>query len=296
VSGPSFFEVPSRVARRRGWIAALLLCGLCMLGTNARAEASLPSAEALAAVQAALGRGAFSEAIDQLELWSDQGAVHPDLSFDRGVAYLGRAESPASRRADLGQSAAAFQEALSLDPGDEEAARALERIRQLISEKRAKQQNAGVVARPRLLRALLGLIDENLWAGLAGVGALLLTSGLIGRLLLPRSHQVRLASGIAGVVGLLFLLLGGGMAAAGAHLRSHYLPAVVIVEEARLHDAAGQPFSNSRGPSTLGETGDRVPEGSLVHIAGSEGAQVRIEWGDSEAWLNARELRRLATP
>jgi hypothetical protein len=222
--------------------------------------------------------------------------VHPDLSFDRGVAYLGRAESPASRRADLGQSAAAFQEALSLDPADEEAARVLERIRQLISEKRAKQQNAGVVARPRLLRALLGLIDENLWAGLAGVGALLLTSGLIGRLLLVRSHQVRLASAIAGVVGLLFLLLGGGMAAAGAHLRSQYLPAVVIVEEARLHDAAGQPFMNSRGPSTLGETGDRVPEGSLVHIADSAGPQVRIEWGDSEAWLNARELRRLATP
>jgi hypothetical protein len=39
-----------------------------------------------------------------------------------------------------------------------------------------------------------------------------------------------------------------------------------------------------------------VPEGSLVHVAASEGAQVRIEWGDSEAWLNARELRRLATP
>ncbi len=295
MSGSWSWAAPGPRAWLRGWLAVLLTCGLFMPCRSALGQTSLPSADELGAVQAALGRGAFSEAIDQLELWSDQGAVHADLSFDRGVAYLGRAESSASRRADLGQAAAAFQEALSLHPDDEEAALVLERIRQLISEKRAKQQNAGVVARPRLLRALLGLIDENLWAGLAGVGALLLTLGLVGRLLM-RSHQVRLASGIAGVVGLLFLLLGGGMAAAGAHLRSQYQPAVVIVEEARLHDAAGQPFSHSRGPSTLGETGDRVPEGSLVHVAGTEGAQVRIEWGDSEAWLNARELRRLATP
>ena len=50
------------------------------------------------------------EAIDQLELWSDQGVVHPDLSFDRGVSYLGRAESSAKRPRDLGQAVAAFVE------------------------------------------------------------------------------------------------------------------------------------------------------------------------------------------
>lgn len=92
----------------------------------------------------------------------------------------------------------------------------------------------------------------------------------------------------------MFLVSGGSMAAAGVHLRTHFSPAVVIVEEARLHDADGRPFSAARGPSALGEAGDRVPEGSLVFIAGSRGALVEVEWGDMRAWLNARELRRLA--
>jgi hypothetical protein len=244
-------------------------------------------------VKSALERGAFSEAIDQLELWSDQGVVHADLSFDRGVAYLGRAESSAKRPADLGQAAAAFEEAVHLDPDDEEARLALESIRAAISERRVRREDQGVVARPRLARALLDLVGENVWAGLAALGSFLLAFGLAARLLM-RSHQMRLTGGITLGVGLLFLVLGGGMAWVGWFLRTHFSPAVVIVEEARLHGADGRPFSAARGPSTLGEAGDRVPEGSLVYVAESRGALVLVEWGDTEAWLNARELRRLA--
>src|SRR5690606_2494176 len=108
------------------------------------------SPEDLAKIQASLERGAFSDAIAELELWSDRGVVHPDLSFDRGVAYLGRAESPAKRRADLGQAVAAFEEALQLAPGDEEAAIILGRIRAELDAGRDKRASAGVVARPRL--------------------------------------------------------------------------------------------------------------------------------------------------
>ncbi len=278
-----------RQGRRFGAVACVAVAA-CV--GNLQAKAAPPPPDELVSIRASLERGAFSEAIDRLELWSDQGVVHPDLSFDRGVAYLGRAESSASRPADLGQAAAAFEEALHLDPSDEEAKVVLERIREAISERRVKE-GAGVVARPRLLRALLELIGENVWAGLGGIGSLLLTLGLGARVLL-RSHQVRLASGIAAVVGLLLMSLGGGMAWAGAYLRAHFSPAVVIVAEARLHDAAGRPFSGARGPSALDEAGDRVPEGSLVHVAESRGSLVLVEWGDTEAWLNARELRRLA--
>ncbi len=284
--------------KQRGRVSWGVACSLALSvalcwSSQARAEAALPSSEELGKVQAALARGAFSEAIDQLELWSDQGVVHPDLSFDRGVAYLGRAESTARRRADLGQAVAAFEEALHANPGDEEAELALERIRKLISERRAKHDGEGVVARPRLLRALLGLLGENVWAGLGAVGSLLLSLGLAARLLSP-AHRPRLAGAIVGAVGVLFLALGGGMALAGSRLRSHSSPAVVIVEEARLHDADGRPFESTRGPSTLGEAGDRVPEGALVHVSAARGALLRVEWGDTQAWLAARELRRLA--
>jgi hypothetical protein len=283
---------------RVGWrwlrlAAASLAAAALALPTPARAEVSPPRAEQVGRVQSALDRGAFSEAIDQLELWSDQGIVHPDLSFNRGVSYLGRAESSAKRPADLGQAAAAFEEALHLNPEDPDAEVVLERIRAAIGERRAKNQAEGVVARPRLLRALLDLVGENVWAFFAGLGSLSLSLGLGARLLM-RSHRARLAGSIAAVVGLLVLALGAGMTAAGRHLRTHYVPAVVIVEEARLHDADGRPFSAARGPSTLGEAGDRVPEGSLVYIAGTRGALVEVEWGDMRAWLNARELRRLA--
>jgi hypothetical protein len=287
----------SGAARTTGGSGAALLgvsLMLCLTTDAARARADLPSAEELGRVEAALLKGSFSEAISQLELWTDQGIVHPDLSFDRGVAYLGRAESPAHRRADLGQAVAAFEEALYLDPSDDEAAAIIERARAKISERRAKRAGEGVVARPRLERALLDLVGENVWAGVGAAGALLLSLGLVARLA-SRGYQSRFSGAIAAVFGLVLSLFGAGMALVGFRLRQHAAPAVVIVEEARLHDGEGRPVSSSRGASTLGEATDRVPEGTLVHISDTRGALVEVEWGDSEAWLDAREVRRLAS-
>jgi hypothetical protein len=273
------------------WLFAL---GLGLSTATARADGALPSTEELGRIEASLQKGAYTEAITQLELWSDQGIVHPDLSFDRGVAYLGRAESPARRRADLGQAVAAFEEALYLDPSDDEAALIIDRVRAKISERRAKSQGEGVVARPRLARALLDLIGENVWAGVGAAGALLLSLGLAAKLA-SRRPELRLSGAIAAVFGLVLALLGAGMAFVGVRLRAHAAPAVVVVEEARLHDGEGRPVASSRGASTVGDATDRVPEGTLVHISDTRGALVEVEWGDSEAWLDARALRRLAS-
>lgn len=278
--------------------AAWLACGLGRAQSSASAGAAVgaaaaPSAEDLARVGAALERGAFSEAIAELELWSDRGLLHPDLSFDRGVAYLGRAESPAKRRADLGQAVAAFEEALALDPGDEQAATVIERIRESISRERAKRDIDGVVARPRLVRALLGLVGEDIWAALGAVGSLLASVGL-GLWIWARSQRARLAGGTAAALGLLLGGLGVGLALAGLRLRSGATSAVVVVEEARLLGGDGQALKVARGASTLGETSDRVPEGTLVFIRAERGALLQIEWGDHDAWLNARDVRRLA--
>ena len=286
--------------KSRRWIvawallAAALCVALCLEQGEAQAAAGTPPGVDLAPLDAAIAKGSFSEAVDQLEQWSDQGLVHPTLSFDRGVAYLGRAESSARKPSDLGQAAAAFEEALALDPSDDEARAVLGRLRETISEQRAKEHASSVVARPRLLRALTGLIGEDVWAGTALLGSLLLALGLAGRLFL-RSHEVRLSGSIAAVAGGCLLALGGGMAAAGEHLRRNFAPAVVIVEEARLLDAQGRPVSVARSPSAQDAAGDRVPEGSLVYIAESRGALVKVEWGDDMAWLNAGQLRRITT-
>jgi tetratricopeptide (TPR) repeat protein len=265
-----------------------------VLGWSSGAAAAAPSPEDLAQVEAALSRGAYSEAIAQLEQWSDQGFVHPDASFDRGVAYLGRAESPARHPGDFGQAVAAFEEARHLEPDDDEAAAIIENIRQSLGERRAKRDAEGVVARPRLLRALLGLIGEDVWAGLGAVGALSLGAGL-GARLWARAQATLLAGAIAAVAGLALALLGAGLALAGQRLRATTTPAVVIVEAAPLEDESGKALRASRGASTLGETSDRAPEGTLVHVAETRGVLLRVEWGDADAWLEARHVRRLAT-
>jgi hypothetical protein len=286
---------PALARAARFGVALALVARLLAEAASARADASAgaPSAEDLQRVRGSLERGAFTEAIAELELWSDRGVLAADLSFDRGVAYLGRAESPARRRADLGQALAAFEEARHLYPEDEEAALIIERIRTSMANERAKRDADGVVARPRLTRALLGLVSENIWAGLGAAGSVVLSLGL-SIWLWARSQRARLAGGIAAAFGLLLGALGAGMALAGVRLRAGVAPAVVVVEEARLQGADGLPLKVARGASTLGEASDRVPEGTLVHIRSERGALIQIEWGDHDAWLNARDVRRLA--
>src|SRR5260221_14196728 len=57
---------------------------------------------------ASLDKGEYGAAIDDFEALADRGFVHPDASYDRGVAYLQRVRAKADRPGDLGRAAAAF--------------------------------------------------------------------------------------------------------------------------------------------------------------------------------------------
>jgi hypothetical protein len=288
------------VSRQRAAVAAVrllranvLLLGVVQLcgGVPSAAADEPPALDAvMAQVDAACQRGAFSEAVDQLEALSDRGVVHPAVSFDRGLVYLRRAESPNKQRTDLGQAAAAFQEASELDPSDEEAATLLERVREQISERRASRSNDPMMARPRLVRAVLGLIGENIWALLALLGSIALTAGLALRLW-AHNRNARLSGSVVSAIGLVLLVLGGGMAAAARQLRLSTSPAVVIAEQAQLLDAAGRPVSSA----SHREVGNVIPEGSAVYVKETKGALAFVEWGELDAWVNLRELRRLAS-
>lgn len=273
-------------------VAGAACLALLAAAAPAHGEPEPGSPEALARVGASLERGAFSEAIDRLEQWSDQGKLHRDLSFNRGLAYLRRAESSARRTGDLEQASAAFQEALVLDPSDDEARAATERVLEELSRERARRKDRRVVVRPRLLRAVLGLVGENAWAMLAALGSLLTSFGLWLRWL-ERTETRRVTSNVLVGTGLLLLSLGGSLAAYGAYARRNYAPAVVVAAEARLLDPAGRPLTRDRGPSAGGEAGDRVPGGSLVYVYEVRGALARVEWGDQRAWVNRSRLRPL---
>jgi hypothetical protein len=269
---------------------ALLAGALLGALTIARADEPPGLDAVMAQVEAACQRGAFSEAVDQLEALSDRGLVHHDVSFNRGLVYVRRAESPVKQRTDLGQAAAAFQEAVELDPSDNEATMLLERVREEISEHRASRSSEPLMARPRLVRAVLGLIGEDVWAVIALIGSLALTVGLALRVW-TRARSAHLSAGVAGALGLVFLALGGGMAAAARHLRLNTSPAVVIAEQAQLLDAAGRPVSSA----SHRDVGNVIPEGSAVYIKETRGALALVEWGELDTWINLRELRRLAT-
>jgi hypothetical protein len=282
----------SRARHRLGALATLPIAVLlvCAAEHGAAADEPLELAAVMAKVDAACQRGAFSEAVDQLEALSDRGIVHPAASFNRGVVYARRAESSNKQRTDLGQAAAAFQEATELDPSDTEASHLLEQVREEISARRASRSSEPLMARPRLVRAVLGLIGEDVWALVALLGSLSLTVGLALRLW-TRSRSAQLTAGVAGALGLGFLALGGGMAAAARHLRLSTSPAVVIAEQAQLLDAAGRPMSSA----SHRDLGNTIPEGSPVYIKEMRGPLAFVEWGDLDAWVNLRELRRLAT-
>ncbi len=300
------------MSRPPGLCAAIVLATLLVAGAASAAMPPTPASAAPATSSAAgatpapapgdspalfrkgveaIQRGATDEAIDDFELLADRGFVHPDASFDRAVAYVDRARSHHAHPGDLGRAAAALEETLLLRPGDSQAAHALVRVREEIARRRTHEGDSPVTATPSIARAVAGLLPEDLWAFGAALGSLLLTGGLIARRLSKRPH-VALGGAISIGVGTLLLALGGGLAAAARHFRVTSRPAVVVVDQARLLDAAGRPIQQKNGvPEHVA-----VPEGAKVHIVGHEGQLANIEWGTTRGWVPESQLRVLVRP
>jgi hypothetical protein len=269
------------VSRAALLIAAALSCW-CL---PAAAEPSV--AELFESGTQALVQGSTDDAIDRFELLADRGFVHPDASFNRGVAYIARARSNTSKHGDLGRAAAALAETLELRPSDREAEQALERVRAEISRRRARAGGNPVVAKPALLRAAVGLVPEQVYAVTGLGGSLLLTIALALRSV-GRSERLRLGAAIAGFIGGGLLLLGGALGGAARHLRNNAEPAVVVVNEARLLDQGGTPL----GAKDVEHVA--VPEGASVYVRERQGRLAKVEWGTIRGWVPQGDLRLLA--
>jgi hypothetical protein len=267
-------------------LALAILAALAAPGV-ASAQASASPEQVFASGVRAIERGAWDQAIDQFELLADRGFSHPDASFDRAVAYVERARTPAARPGDLGRAAAALAETLELRPGDEEAEAALERVHSEIARKRSRQGSEPISARPSLARAVVMLVSEQVWASSALLGSLALTAGLGLRFSTRRRR--RLAGAITGSVGALLLVLAGSLTLAARHYRVSSQHAVVVAPDARLLDPSGAPVSGvaARGPTA-------IPEGSSVYVLERRGLLARVEWGTTRAWVDAAQIRIVA--
>jgi hypothetical protein len=270
---------------RLAWLFAMLI--VLVSPAHARADAEAPEALFGRAV-AALNAGSFHEAVELFEALADQGFAHPDASFDRALAYLGRVRASAERQGDLGRAAAALEETLLMRPDDREAEAALEVVRAEVARRRARGGwSADVESRPTLDRALVGLASEWTWSVLALVAAAVLTLGLVLRILASKEQAgaAHLAGAIAvpiGVVGLLvFALLSGG----ARHLRQTTRDGVIVAAEARLVTEKG-----------MAAPGAPIPEAARVEIGERRGALVHVRWGHVEGWTQAVAVRPLGRP
>jgi hypothetical protein len=264
---------------------ALLLVGL---GWPALAQAE-PHEQTYAAALSALKKGADNEAIDRLELLADQGFAHPDASLARGAAYIARAEGKGARPGDLGRAAAALSEVLLLRPGDAQAERALDAVQAEIA-RRKERQGESVVVRPRLGRAVVALLPEQVWAVLAGISSLMVAFGIVVR----RATRVplwRLTGAVASGLGTTLGLAFGCGALLAQRFRATSQVAVVVVASARLADETGRPLPSKRGADTT-----TVPEGATVYVRERREGRYLVEWGNTDGWLGASDVRLLSRP
>jgi hypothetical protein len=267
------------------YIPLLLALAVGTLAGTARAD-SLKSE--FHAALLSIEQGAYGDAIDRLELLADRGVVHPDTSYNRAVAYIGRAHSPQKQPGDLGRAAAALAETLTLRPDDAEAEAALETVRSEIARTRVRTGGSPLDARPRLARAIVGLAPEAVWGTIAALGAFVLAWGLALRVLVKRA-SLAVPAALSIGIGVLLFVLGGSLTAVARHFRKNSALAVVIVPEARLLDASGRPLAVTQAAES-----SVAPEGAEVYVLERRAGLTRIEWGSHEAWVVAGQVREVA--
>lgn len=264
-------------------VAALALVGaLVWVGAEPLAAAAEEPQVTFERSVEALKKGDFSTAISELEALGDRGFVHPDASFDRGLAYVARVRAGADRPGDLGRAAAAFAEALALREDDREASAALDAVRAEVARRRAKQGKEVLQSRPSIDRTLVGLLSVRAWSIASFVASLVLAIALILR---RRQGALHVAGSVLTPMAAGALVLLVPITAGARHLRDTTRQGVVVVSEAHVTDELGTTKGN-----------DPIPEAASVEVSERRGANVHVRWGSLEGWVPAASVRVIASP
>jgi hypothetical protein len=270
------------MARARLALAFAAALGLALGSSAARADDPPPaSTDGLFQKAAeALSRGEFGAAIDGFEALADQGFVHPDASYDRGLAYVARVRAKADKPGDLGRAAAAFEEALRLRPGDADADVALDLVRAEVTRRRSRRDKDVVDVRPTLDRMVVGLASEDAWGFAAIAASLLLAAGLVLRK--RPAGPLHVAGSVLWPVAAVALSALVPLTWGARALRLGTRAGVVVVAEVALDDESGKPLG-----------GVTIPEAAAVEVGDHRGALLRVRWGSSEGFVPASSVRLL---
>jgi hypothetical protein len=272
-------SAPPTFASRAIALASVIVCLSEMANVSA---AEGPSSEALFREgNEALAKGEYATAIDRFEALADMGFVHPDASYDRGLAYVARVRAGADRPGDLGRAAAAFEETLLLRPGDSDADHALDIVRAEVTRRRARRGKDASTVRPTLDRVVTGLATERTWSLLALVSSLLFATGLFLRR--RSSGPLSVAGRILAPTSLVLFCVFLPLTLGARRLRETTRAAVIVVPEVHLVDESG---------TALG--GEPIPEAHAVEASEVRGALVHVRWGSTEGYIPIGSVRLLA--
>ncbi len=227
----------------------------------------------------ALSSGEYSAAIDLFESLADRGFLHPDASFDRGLAYVMRVKAGADRPGDLGRAAAAFEETLLLRPGDPDADHALDLVRAEVTRRRSKKNKDAIDVRPTLDRMLIGLATERSWGIAAMACSLLLALGLVFRLRYATGSR-HVAGSVLALVSVLGLAAFVPLTYGARWLRLETRAGVIVIPEARMADESGRSIG-----------AEPIPEAARVETSERRGGLIHVRWGASEGWVPVGSVR-----
>ncbi|MBC7170775.1 MAG: hypothetical protein H5U40_00020, partial [Polyangiaceae bacterium] len=183
----------------RATALALLLVGVALFVPGpAFAE---PLREIFSAANRAYFAGDFESAITGYERLVDAGIADPDVFYNLGLAH--------ARRSSYGKAIVAFEKSLVLRPGDADAEKALDSVREAVAQRRATREGeATTVDGGGLLGALGSLLPESTLAYLV-LALNLIAFGALAGLLWTRNEPVRVALGVTAPVAFALLVLSG---------------------------------------------------------------------------------------
>jgi len=245
-----------------------------------RAGAAEEPSEVFARATAALQGKDTAKAIVAFEALADRGFAHPDVSYNRGLAYAMRAKSSGAQPGDLGRAAAGFEEALRLRPGDRDATQALDLVHAEVTRRRSRQDKSDRIVRPSLDRVLFRLVSPATWAALAVGASVLLSIGLVLRR--RPSGPVHVAGSVLFWLMLVSLLGLVPLAFGSSWLERSRGAAVVVAPAVTLRGENGKPTD-----------APELPEAALVELGEAKDGDVLVRWGSYEGWVERGAVRPL---
>lgn len=235
----------------------------------------------------ALAKGHAATAIAGFESLGDHGVIDPVVSYDRGLAYAARVRAGAEQPGDLGRATHAFEEARDLTKDSAlaaDASRALTDVRAEIARRRVRAGDPVEFEHGASFgRSIVTLLDENVWAVLAGLFSAALAVGIVLRAR-AGSPRAKVAGNTTAAVAGGLLLLTSLVLYFARDARLHLREGVVVIEGAHLLDDRHVALSGVAP----------IPEGARVRILDDGIDFTRVVVSEHKGYLPSNAVLPLA--